>query len=203
MSSPGPRIVILLAAASLLALGWPALGSQHGETASSPPVIEPLPFDHQAHERVFARASLQCLDCHPVGAKLEGAEDPQPAISALRSSCHACHLQEVEHAPRRAPDACMRCHASRESLLPESHRVAWEQDHGEQAMARGASCDRCHDTATCVRCHETRGATAQSPHGPGFSAFHGVEARLDPQRCSSCHAGSSCSRCHQGGSLPW
>ena len=203
MRSPWHRWILALGCLALLALGWPAQGSDREGVCDIPPLLEPFPFDHQVHERSFARAGLQCLDCHPVGAKLEGTDDAPTALPPLRSSCHACHLHEVEHAPKRAPDACMRCHACRDSLVPQSHRVAWDQDHGEQAMARGASCDRCHDTASCVSCHETRGATSRSPHGPGFSAFHGIEARLDPQRCASCHAGSSCTRCHQGGSLPW
>jgi hypothetical protein len=200
-----PRLHWLpLACIGFAAVGLPALGSDDAPSPTTPPLLEPLPFDHQGHERSFAKAGLTCTSCHPVGAQHTEQASPEDAtLPPPRSSCHACHLQIVEHAPKRAPDACMRCHSSRDALEPESHRVAWDQEHGEEAMARGAHCDRCHDTTGCVACHEERGATASSPHGPGFGAFHGVEARVDPQRCSSCHQGASCTRCHQGGSLSW
>lgn len=173
--------------------------------ASDPPALRaPLPFDHPLHQQAFGKVDLSCTDCHPVGAALEDDEPPAdlPLPSAL-ATCHACHLAEIEGAPRKAADTCATCHSERSELIPRSHDGGWERAHGPQAMARRSGCDSCHDTATCVGCHERRGATAGSPHPPGFGSFHGVEARMDPQRCSACHTGSSCTNCHLGGSLPW
>lgn len=183
----------------------------HAEVAPSehsdvPELREPFPFDHSQHAKAFDKARVSCVDCHPVGAfsKPEGARVvPEGPIPGPRSSCHACHLKEIEAAPRKATGTCTTCHADRQALIPVDHGLDWVDQHGDHARSRGATCDTCHDSNTCVSCHESRGAMADKPHGPGWGAFHGVEARLDPRSCSSCHTGEACLTCHVEGVLPW
>jgi hypothetical protein len=184
----------------------PAPEAPAEEASQVPDLREPFPFDHGEHSRAFDKAGLTCVDCHPVGAfsKPESARVvPEGPIPGPRSSCHACHQGEVEGAPRKAPSACMVCHAERGDLLPADHGLGWTDNHGAEARARNATCTDCHDTATCVTCHEGRGAVRKNPHGPGWGAFHGVEARVDPRSCSSCHVGEACAKCHVEGVLPW
>ncbi len=185
-----------------------ATHAEAGEHQSSevPELIEPFPFDHTQHAKAFEKAKVSCVDCHPVGAfsKPETARVvPEGPLSGPRSSCHGCHLQELEGAPRKAKGTCLSCHADRMALIPADHGLDWVDVHGDSARSRGASCSDCHDTNTCVACHEGRGALSAKPHGPGWGAFHGVEARLDPRSCASCHTGDSCVTCHVEGVLPW
>lgn len=164
-------------------------------------VLVPFPFSHEEHADVFADAGLSCVSCHPVGLELPaGVSDAEP-LPAPRTTCHACHLQEVAGAKKAAPRACETCHPALLELMPESHGFGWLEDHGPEARALGATCSDCHEASTCVECHEDRGAGARSPHGPGFSAVHGIEAAVDPGSCTSCHAAATCTSCHTRGGL--
>ncbi len=217
LRSLAPLAALLLGA---VLLAWPASApcdepeapaaeappAEEPDADGAPALREPFPFAHADHTRAFKKAGLSCVDCHPVGAfsKPERARVvPDGSVPGPRSSCHACHRGEVEDAPRRAPGACMVCHAERPALRPADHGLGWVDEHGAEGRARGAQCSDCHDTATCVACHEGRGALRKSPHGPGWSAFHGVEARVDPRSCSTCHIGEACASCHVEGVLPW
>jgi hypothetical protein len=178
-----------------------------GGTASSPSVDlqEPLPFDHGGHARTFEKAGLDCVSCHPVGARPATPEPgvPAPELSSPRSACHGCHLGTAPDAPRRAKSACTGCHASLTGLLPGDHNALWPLHHADAARDRHADCTDCHQGRWCVECHLDRGPMSQSPHGTGFRITHGIEARVDPARCTSCHVGSMCTSCHTTGVLPW
>lgn len=175
-------------------------GRRDGEGAS-PALADPLPFDHVLHSVTFERTGLGCLDCHPVGGSpAAGAEDGLPPPLA---SCHACHLREVEGAPRRATDRCETCHPYRDELIPVDHGPGWIREHGPEARALRNGCDACHDVGQCVDCHDARGAMAADPHPAAFRSLHGIQARLDPSACSGCHAGETCVACHVDGRAPW
>lgn len=169
-------------------------------------LIEPLPFDHAAHEDSLGDARVACSDCHPVGLALpaqEGTRAPEQALPPPVSTCHGCHLAEARRAPRAAPTACASCHADMLQLVPDNHGPGWLERHAADARAFGADCSSCHKTSECFDCHADRGPLTVDPHGPGFAAMHGVEARVDPRSCSTCHAASSCVACHEGSVSPW
>ncbi len=180
------------------------LGAAPADTATEPPsVAEPLPFDHEAHDRTFEKLDLDCGDCHPLGLVTD-PEDPQDfVLPAPLSSCHGCHRGELPEAPRKAPGRCETCHDVRAELIPPTHDLVWMYEHGPSATERQADCRDCHQPDRCTTCHDVRGALARSPHLPGFSAVHGIEARLDPVSCVSCHAGDTCTSCHTTGRAPW
>ena len=170
--------------------------------AAKPSVRDPLPFEHDAHARVFRATGVACVDCHPVGLTAQGASSPEMPPPPL-SSCHGCHLGEVAGAPRRAPSECATCHGDRDALRPASHDATWLLAHAASARGPAAGCEDCHTTSQCLDCHDRRGALAATPHPPGFGSFHGIEARLDPRACSTCHEASTCTTCHTQGKAPW
>jgi hypothetical protein len=165
-----------------------------------PRLLDPLPFSHASHERAFTRARVACIDCHPIG---RSSDPPAADLPAPTSTCHACHLEEVQGVPHGAPAQCGLCHADRRELLPASHGPVWRVEHAVPARADADGCASCHASRECYACHDGRGPSAKNPHGPGFRITHGIEARLDPARCSACHTGESCTACHATGSLPW
>ena len=170
--------------------------------APAPRVAEPLPFDHDAHEKTFRKERVTCVTCHPVGLRVDGTA-PSADLPPPTSTCHGCHLHEVKGAPRKADGTCGTCHPDRSELVPVDHGLGWLGVHGGEARARGRPCTACHDATTCVDCHEGRGAMTANPHPPGFRATHGVKARLDPNSCSSCHVQDTCTACHTDGVTPW
>lgn len=175
--------------------------------AGDPPSLkDPLPFQHAEHAKVFGKAGLTCVDCHPVGlSRPDASQDiPQATLPPPPlSSCHGCHQAQASRAPRSAPDQCGLCHADLNELKPADHGLDWVSNHGDAARAAGASCDTCHEASTCFDCHDNRGAGSANPHGPGFRETHGVVARADPRQCSTCHTEASCTACHSTGALPW
>lgn len=188
---------------ALLALGLlfvlPALSED--DPGEPPALLEPLPFDHSAHQRPFDQLGLTCADCHPVG--LRAASGKVADLPAPLSVCHGCHLAELEGMPRKAERRCGACHEGGEELKPGTHGVGWESDHTFEARQIRADCDDCHDTGQCVQCHDARGAMTFAPHPPGFRAVHGVEAKFNGARCVTCHAAETCVRCHEDGGWPW
>lgn len=168
-----------------------------------PTVMDPLPFEHAEHKKVFHDLGVRCVECHPVGARApEGKVGTEVAPPGPRASCHACHRRDVTGAPRRSPGTCSTCHPVREELIPETHLGDWLEAHGEVARGLATGCVSCHDMGTCVECHEARGAKARMPHGPGFRSSHGIEARMDPSSCVTCHSGETCTSCHDSGGIP-
>jgi hypothetical protein len=185
-----------LPAALVLLLGSTVLAAD-----PKPALVDPLPFDHQAHDRALSKAGLGCIDCHVVGLHDEGKAValPPPPLS----SCHACHQREVQGAGRGAPSECALCHSDRAELRPADHDGDWTLLHGAMSRGPGQTCADCHSAGQCLDCHDRRGAASRSPHGPGFARFHGIEARVDPRSCSTCHTEASCVSCHSSGGLPW
>ncbi|MBT3218656.1 MAG: hypothetical protein HN348_06155 [Proteobacteria bacterium] len=160
-----------------------------------PRVVEPLPFDHSQHSRIFDKLGLHCTDCHPLGANNSSDEPLPDELAPSRAICHGCHEGQL----RRAGEKCTDCHSHRGELLPQDHDVYWLELHSGRARALGADCFNCHEANQCVDCHERRGAMSRNPHGPGFGTIHGVEARFDPASCSRCHSPNTCTDCHSLG----
>lgn len=197
MKRPLAAIAILLLALAARA-GDGARSTDAPRPASLPAgevhAAVPLPFDHDAHQRVFGAIGLTCGDCHGVGAAVGTTPD-------LGATCHGCHLQEVPKAGAGAPRTCASCHPARAELRPQDHDATWLAAHGSEARAVGATCRDCHGAAECLDCHERRGALSASPHPVGFRSLHGLEARVDPASCGSCHAQATCTACHADGAL--
>ena len=187
-------------------LGLCAIPVAAATLPEQPPLKDPLPFEHSEHARVFEHSRIACVDCHPVGLRVETEADPTAPVAELEPSieiCHGCHRGKLLHAPGGAPSRCTTCHADGLALKPDTHDENWLDTHGPEARAFGSSCDDCHKKTECIDCHDDRGPMARSPHGPGFATFHGVEARNDPRSCTTCHAGTTCTTCHSTGSSPW
>ncbi len=209
----------LLPLALLLAAGTLASGARSTAVADDgpaadtapPALVDPFPFDHAGHAKAFERGRVTCIDCHPVGLRVstpQGPVAPDTSLHAPRTSCHACHLDQLAHAPGAATPTCASCHADMHQLTPASHDATWLTDHGPDSRAFARDCASCHDQATCFDCHDDRGPSATNPHPPAFRSTHGMEARLDPRSCSTCHTGETCSTCHatgaeSGGGWPW
>lgn len=218
MSPARPLALLLLAALAGTALADEHGGGEHvseghaaghaaaGHEPDGPTLQEPLPFDHGEHAGAFDAGRLTCTDCHPVGlaqVEEETVAAPEVELPPPRSTCHGCHLGQVQRALRAAPSTCGSCHADLMELLPSDHDEAWTQGHAPAARAGAGTCQDCHEAAWCFACHDDRGPLAEQPHDPGFRIVHGIEARLDPRSCTTCHSGASCVECHESGGSPW
>ncbi len=206
---------LLLIAAAVGGLSLVALASA-GDPEPKPTLVDPLPFDHSAHNAEFDRLQLACMDCHAFGdpAPPKTLGDPKAApverepfvdesIPVNLAICHGCHRGEATRASEGAPGACATCHPNADELLPDSHGPSWIHDHAPEARSLLAECSECHQRSVCVDCHEARGALARSPHDVGFRSLHGIEARLDPSNCATCHTAETCTTCHTTGATPW
>lgn len=186
--------LLLLAAALVLAV-------ENAEVAEEiPRILES--FSHEQHAESLEEQGLGCPACHQVGSVGEAWEADRLSevyVAPPSLSCHFCHNPEKRKAS--APDSCGTCHEG--SFKPESHGLAWEEDHGAEVRLFGSECTECHETATCLSCHEQRGAMSDTPHLPGWGSLHGVEARFDPDSCVVCHSGDTCESCHSTGRAPW
>jgi hypothetical protein len=189
LAAPGALLAALAIANEGHEAAPQAAHRAHGEEVE----ILDLPFSHPEHARVFEQKSVTCVTCHPVGLSRE------EALPRTRSSCHACHLREIDAAPHRADRSCNQCHTDMEPLVPANHVLNWMEAHGREARTMRPGCRDCHDPADCVTCHDMRGALTEPAHPSGFISMHGIEARLNPAKCSQCHVGATCTDCHLEG----
>jgi len=111
-------------------------------------------FNHKFH---LEQQELECTTCH---ASVEQSEKPSVANLPTMADCNTCHNNV------KASQACERCHAEVELLLPITHReVNWFKEHKRQVRAGDTTndCAVCHSDNFCQRCHA--GVTTQITRG--------------------------------------
>lgn len=146
-------------------------------------------FDHGAH----VPDEESCQNCH---AGIEKAVDIRLGQQVSMATCMACHEQQV---PEK--NECATCHqVLRKDVAPESHRVAWLQEHGRMARLGGldplpADCSICHTRSSCDECHR---AVPPRNHTNLFRVHgHAAMASIDREGCLICHQNDSCVQCHE------
>lgn len=136
---------------------------------------------HQSHIKI---RKLNCIDCHKKFVCLRKTKGK--AIVAMEG-CYRCHNG------RKATDECTACHTEKAS--PPSHREKWVLEHGAEAQANKAECERCHSKPKdfCKTCH------GQKPpsHTAEWGVSHSLLAKQNKAACLECHEEQvTCAKCH-------
>ncbi|MGB8223369.1 MAG: hypothetical protein WCF10_12365 [Polyangiales bacterium] len=154
------------------------------------------PFETVANEGLAMHNSVPCETCHnphkPIAETVRKCDechnkiDVQHGDQSLSGPCSGCH---GGHKLASQASACMKCHKTREPVVPESATFAGGHD----------SCANCHrphsfTPATALRCnscHETKQVLAQNiaaPHRDCISCHqpHAVRS-VSGQTCKGCH----------------
>lgn len=167
-------------------------------------------FRHQNHETDRRGRAVSCVTCHAGIAQKRGPADD---VTPTTQVCVDCHDDE-----RRTPEAfavrrCEVCHTEAQSGAlslvaprshlpprdrPDSHTLAFRQDHAADARREPAACAGCHGELSggsdgCDECHQVM---KPRDHSITFSEQHGPETSADVTRCAQCHAGDFCTTCH-------
>jgi len=169
-------------------------------------------FSHRYH---LESLELDCTQCH---GGVEAMEGPGSGALPGMEACMTCHTGVV------APRDCEACHhAERDALVPSSHDLGWDREHGRLARITDSSCLPCHAVSECQECHEgarltelvALGATGETPfgaelvgavgqtlqrvHGLNYRFLHPLDARGKVSDCITCHeldGGDFCAQCH-------
>lgn len=110
---------------------------------------------HDCHQGGRSQTAPQtCYTCHDSQDKLvgvrpvshqNGAWKSQHALQARSESqsCGTCHSNSQ----------CLKCHASRNPVLPQNHSRNYRLFHSVEARMAPQKCDQCHTQLYCSRCH--------------------------------------------------
>lgn len=141
-------------------------------------------FPHSLH----VNAGADCQSCH-TGIFENEDQMHLPA----KETCNNCH---------EAPDlsfekgGCELCHSSDFNLLPSSHTVVWNKNHGMENQFDNNSCAHCHQTSYCQNCHQGDNLDREV-HPLNFVNSHGILAKGNKENCTTCHQEQSfCMDCH-------
>ncbi len=143
------------------------------------PVYGAARFSHAPH----LTQDLTCITCH-------GEPTAVQPIMPDKPDCRACHETADNYAD------CRMCHATEQDLLPVSHRLNWQSNHGLCAREDQDQCYQCHTETTCLECHAGNNVRPRS-HSLNYTYNHAISARGNELQCATCHQEPTyCSSCH-------
>lgn len=152
-------------------------------------VPDEVSFSHRLHVYKY---EVECSGCH---GDVAGSSTIPPESQVTKDECMACHSRAGKE------NKCAECHTRiDQEWVPESHRHAWEQRHGEVVRARATDtvhrCSLCHsEPMACDACHQRQAPRSHTNFWR--QRGHGVMVSLDRSRCATCHKSDFCNRCHQ------
>ena len=168
-----------------------------------------LDFNHAevlAAKQEALGGEFPCVSCHqvPGGERMDVMRPPA-------ERCLACHAPEAEH---RVNAPCETCHSVKapEVILarraPETHTVAFADDHKAVAASATTECQSCHVPDECSSCHTGSGALTSptqnvaSYHPSNYLQQHSAPAFGRDVECATCHNPEAfCKDCHAGTGL--
>jgi hypothetical protein len=171
---PGRRFLVaagflaVFIAAFLFLPGW----------SQSPPVSQPIAFNHAAHERVNATCDI----CHT------GYETGQVAGVPAAALCQQCHEPEEDALGESQQEQVLRQYLQEAREIPWKRLLALPGDvhfsHARHVVAGQIPCEACHGPI----------GKAESPPERALMAF-------EMEACIHCHEGhdvsNDCIACHR------
>jgi len=184
---------------------------QTARTVSWTPTDRPsnLDFDHAtvlAAKQATLVGEFPCASCHQAagGGRMD-------VVRPAPETCYGCHAPGKEHG---VEGACETCHAIQgpttivAQRAPDTHTVAFAENHKAAAAANTMDCQTCHVQDQCSSCHTASEAVTTPAHDVAlyhpvnFMQQHSAPAFGRETECATCHNPEAfCRDCHSSRGL--